>query len=119
MSSQADEDHNEMQVIETKPENRSGIWSMRLVARQLATLAMAAVLLGLAGAGVAALHARSAAEPPPGAHPPVAVQTLRLDIQPSYRETVRYVGRLEAARQTALAFERSGLVTKVHKDEER
>lgn len=117
MSSQADEDQNRIQVTEKTPESRSGIWSMRLVAHQLATLAMAAVFLGLAVAGVAALHARSAAEPPPGAHPPVAVQTLRLEMQPSYRETVRYVGRLEAARQTALAFERPGLVTKVHKDE--
>lgn len=105
------------QVSEDNTENRVRGWSMRLVMCQLATLGMAAVFLGLAVAGVAALHARSAAEALPGAHPPVAVQTLRLEIQPSYTETVRYVGRLEAARQTALGFERAGLVTKVHRDE--
>lgn len=71
----------------------------------------------MAVAGVAALHERSGAEPLPGPHPPVAVKTLKLEIEPSYREVVRYVGRLEAARQTALAFERPGLVTKVRKDE--
>lgn len=105
------------QRSEDDAKNRAGGWSVRHVMRRLATLAMGAVFLGLAVAGVAVLHARSAAEPQPGAYPPVSVQTLRLEIQPSYRERVRYVGRLEAARQTALAFERPGLVTKVRKDE--
>ncbi|MGD9400175.1 MAG: efflux RND transporter periplasmic adaptor subunit [Methyloceanibacter sp.] len=91
--------------------------SLKRFIRSAATAVVAAGFLGLAVAGVAALHARSAAESLPGAHPPVAVKTLRLEIQPNYSETVRYVGRLEAARQTALAFERPGLVTKVRKDE--
>jgi len=105
------------QVSENKSKTSFGGWSARDLMRQLATLLMAAVFLGLAVAGVAALHERSGAEPLPGAHPPVAVKTLKLEIEPSYREVVRYVGRLEAARQTALAFERPGLVTKVRKDE--
>lgn len=108
---------SESQASDDKPENRAAGWSGRQLMGQLMALAIAAVFLTMAVAGVAALHARSAAEPLPGAHPPVAVQTLRLEIEPSYRETVRYVGRLEAARQTALAFERPGLVTKVHRDE--
>ncbi|MDJ0513885.1 MAG: efflux RND transporter periplasmic adaptor subunit [Methyloceanibacter sp.] len=105
------------QVTENKSENSAAGWSMRHLMRQLATLVMAIVFLGLAVAGVAALHIRSASEPLPGEHPPVSVQTMRLEIQPSYHETVRYVGRLEAARQTALAFERPGLVTTVRMDE--
>ncbi len=78
---------------------------------------MGAAFLGLTVAGIAALHARSAAEALPQAHPPVAVRTLKLEIEPSYREPVRYVGQLEPARQTALAFERPGLVIVVRKDE--
>ena len=105
------------QASEDTVKSRSGGWSVRHVMRQVAMLAMAAVFLAVAAAGVAALHIRSDSEPSPGAHPAVAVQTLRLEIQPSYQDTVRYVGRLEAARQTALAFERQGLVTHVHKDE--
>lgn len=105
------------QVNENTTQNREGHWSPRRVLRHLATAIAAAAFVGLAVAGVAALHARSAAEALPKAHPPVAVQTLKLRIEPSYLETVRYVGQLEPARQTALAFERPGLVTVVHKDE--
>lgn len=105
------------QVSENTPKNRSGRWSAQRFLRHLGAAAMGATFLGLAVAGVAALQARSASEALPKPHPPVAVQTLKLELEPSYRETVRYVGQLEAARQTALAFERAGLVTLVRKDE--
>ncbi|MEM7191283.1 MAG: efflux RND transporter periplasmic adaptor subunit [Pseudomonadota bacterium] len=102
---------------EVKEKTGAGKGFARRVGQQFVLLIVALGFLGLAAAGVAALHARSANEPLPGAYPPVAVKTLRLKMEPGYQETVRYVGRLEAARQTALAFERAGLVTQVLKDE--
>ena len=105
------------QVSENKPQTNDSRRFLQHALKRLATAAVGAAFLGLAVAGVAALHARSAAETLPRPHPPVSVQTFKLELEPSYRETVRYVGQLEPARQTALAFERPGLVTEVHKDE--
>jgi len=78
---------------------------------------MSTFFLGLMIAGIAALHLQDAGEALPKLHPPATVYTLKLELQPSYRETVRYVGQLEPTRQTALSFERGGLVTTVLKDE--
>jgi len=89
----------------------------RRVLGRLAVGAIAAVFVSAGIAGIAALHWRSAAEALPKPHPPVSVQTFTLRLEPSYREAVRYVGQLEPARQTALSFERQGLVTAVFKDE--
>lgn len=49
--------------------------------------------------------------------PPVTVSTVRARLQDSFLTRNRYVGRLEPARQTAVAFERDGLVLEVLKGE--
>jgi len=81
--------------------------------KPLALSAAAMLFLGLWVAGITWLHLRTAAEALPQQHPPTTVQTLRLEMRSHYRETVRYVGQPEPARQTALAFERGGRVTTV------
>ena len=75
------------------------------------------VFLGLMGAGIAALHIRADAERPPTAHPAVAVETVKANVENGYIKSAFYVGRLEPARTTQLAFERGGLVVTVHHDE--
>lgn len=83
----------------------------------MATVSVALVFVGMMGAGIAALHLRASAEAGPQRPLPTPVETLTIEMQDSYEEAGRYVGRLEPARQTALAFERGGLVTSVFKDE--
>jgi RND family efflux transporter MFP subunit len=77
----------------------------------------ACTFAGLAGLGIAALHLRAAAEAPRAVVAPVHVETVKARLEDGYTRVVSYTGRLEAARQTALAFERSGLVMVVAKDE--
>ena len=78
---------------------------------------VALVFVGMMGAGMAALYMRANAEAGPQRPLPTPVATLTIEMQDGYTEAGRYVGRLEPARQTALAFERGGLVTTVLKDE--
>lgn len=73
--------------------------------------------LGLMVGGTAALHMRANAEVPPAANPPVRVHSQKLKLAGSYKITERFAGRIEAARQTQLAFERAGLVSQVQVEE--
>jgi RND family efflux transporter MFP subunit len=76
-----------------------------------------AVIIGLAAAGIAGLKYRAEQAAVPEKHPPIAVATTPIVIQESYQTTTRYVGRIEPARQTDLAFELAGLVLKMDVDE--
>ncbi|MGP1397084.1 MAG: efflux RND transporter periplasmic adaptor subunit [Inquilinaceae bacterium] len=87
-------------------------------------LLSAAVRLGIAGlmiasmaGGIVLLHARADAGRSDVAAPPLPVATQTARLEPGYRVTDRFVGRLEPARRTSLAFERSGLVTEILADE--
>ncbi len=82
-----------------------------------AASSVALLFVVLMGVGTAMLYLLAAAEAGPQRPLPTPVETLTVEMQDSYQETSRYVGRLEPARQTALAFERGGLVTSVFKDE--
>lgn len=84
---------------------------------KLAILFTAVMFIGLLGLGTTLLHIRAGVEKPPQAHPALTVNTTRIIQQDSYIEQSYYVGRLEPARQTALGFERSGLITIVSRDE--
>lgn len=75
------------------------------------------VFAGAAVAGIAALHLRTAAEEPRSVVPPVRVETVRAAMVDGFDLITHYTGRLEAARTTALAFERGGLVLAVGLDE--
>lgn len=78
-----------------------------------AALAIAALTAG----GIAALQYRASTELQPLQHPPLAVSTLPVRMQDHYVTRTRYVGRLEPARQTSLAFELAGLVVAISVDE--
>jgi RND family efflux transporter MFP subunit len=80
-------------------------------------LLAAGVIIGAAGAGISALHIRADAQAPVEANPPLTVQTMNLEKQDHYDVEQRYAGRIEAARETRLAFERRGLVERVLLDE--
>lgn len=87
-------------------------------------LLSAAVRLGIAGlmiaamaGGIVLLHARADAGRPDVAAPPLPVATQTVRLEPGYGVTDRFVGRLEPARRTSLAFERAGLVTEILADE--
>ncbi len=83
----------------------------------LARMAVAVVMLGMIVGGVAALHWRVDAAPVGRAPDPLPVATVRAELQTAYDIVERFAGRLEPARQTTIAFERSGLVTEVMADE--
>jgi membrane fusion protein, multidrug efflux system len=90
---------------------------LRCMRHGLTVIVAVAVIGGLTAGGIAALKYRAGQEAPPATHPPVAVATSPVAIQDHYRTTTRYVGRLEPARQTDLAFEQGGLVVEISVDE--
>ncbi len=73
--------------------------------------------IGVAGAGIAAMHARAAATPDTAANPPVTVSVAPVAFQSAYETEDRYTGRIESTRRTPLGFELQGLVTDVFVDE--
>jgi multidrug efflux pump subunit AcrA (membrane-fusion protein) len=87
------------------------------LARFAATGLTALAILGAMGAGIAFLQHRANAQPMPERNPPVTVATEPVSIVDAYEVEERFTGRLEPARRTRIAFERSGLVTAVLHDE--
>lgn len=63
--------------------------------------------------GTSALHLRSNADAAQGPARPLTVETITAEFQDSYTIKRRFAGRVEAERQTRMAFERPGLVTAV------
>ncbi len=106
---------NDNNALKDNNKNESSYVRRGVVA--IANVMTASVFLGLMALGIAALHLRAAADAPVVAHPPLAVETTKIVREAGYVDGSSYVGRLEPARQTALAFERAGLVLKVLKDE--
>lgn len=74
-------------------------------------------VIALTAGGIALLHARSGSEPGAVANPPIAVDAVPLALTDTLVTNSSYAGRLEPARETALAFERAGLVLTVLVDE--
>lgn len=77
----------------------------------------AGIFLGLAGAGITALHLRAAAEPQRAPAPPILVETMRANVVDGHTRVSQYTGRIEAARNTSVAFERGGIVVEIGRDE--
>lgn len=91
--------------------------SRRLVAVGAGVLVVASSFGALAIAGIAALHLRAASQPAGATMPPVSVAVAPVRFDDSYFRKTTFAGRIEAARQTPLAFERAGLVVAVARDE--
>lgn len=104
-----------------RPQNPTGELTTKRRLRRLgiaAGVTLAGVAFaGLAAGGIAGLHWRAAADPQTSSPPAVAVSTIRAKVEPGYDRTATFTGRLEASRQTPLAFERAGLVVAVTRDE--
>ncbi|MGF1649066.1 MAG: efflux RND transporter periplasmic adaptor subunit [Hyphomicrobiaceae bacterium] len=81
--------------------------------RAIAVLSLGLVPLGLSALGIVALKVRADLVEAQTAAPPVTVATLRLKREASYEITRRFVGRLEASRETTLAFERAGRIAEI------
>lgn len=101
------------QQDQVKPPTPTGGKAARLVS----TLVVSGIFLAAGAGGIAVLQQRAAAELSARPTLPVAVATMTAAMVPGYQRVSRYVGRLEPARQTAIAFERSGLVMQVMVDE--
>ncbi|MEO1090541.1 MAG: efflux RND transporter periplasmic adaptor subunit [Pseudomonadota bacterium] len=84
--------------------------------RSLARLLVLATALGAATGGIAWLHAR-AATPETATAAPLPVAVAPVVLTDHFVRTVRYTGRIEAARETTLAFEQGGLVIEMLVDE--
>ncbi|WP_108880087.1 efflux RND transporter periplasmic adaptor subunit [Anderseniella sp. Alg231-50] len=99
-----------------EPESKSTGLGRKLV-RGLVIGSTALVIAATTAGGIAALQYRASTEAQPLQHPPLAVTTLPVRMQEQYVTQTRYVGRLEPARQTSLAFELAGLVLTISVDE--
>ncbi len=103
------------------PDRQSGTSNQASVFARLGrltvTVTATALLLGLGAMGIVALHARAELDAKPSIPAPVQVTTMTVRLVPGYERQSNYVGRLEAARETSVAFERAGLVTRVAVDE--
>ncbi len=97
-----------MQMESGSPTGKGGM--LRRAAGFGAPLLVAALFLGLAGGGIAALHLRAEIQVVAGARPPIPVATEVVAMENAYRIVDRFVGRLEPARETSLGFERAGLI---------
>lgn len=109
-----------MSDLQNYTEKASKSKSAGLGRKLLRGLMVGSAALAIAGAtagGIAALQYRASAELQPLQHPPLAVTTLSVRMQDQYVTQTRYVGRLEPARQTSLAFELAGLVVDISVDE--
>ncbi len=113
MTAQTDRNHS--QVPQENPTPRTIL--KRRVARAALAGGVALGFVGLAVGGIVALQARASQETSARPHPPITVSTETAAFQNSYTVTTSYVGRLEPARRTDLAFERAGLVTEVAPEE--
>ncbi|MGI9421656.1 MAG: efflux RND transporter periplasmic adaptor subunit [Hyphomicrobiaceae bacterium] len=77
----------------------------------------AGLCVSAVAAGTATLHSRAENRVAPAANPPVTVSTQPVSWSDHFMVERGYVGRLEPSRQTALAFERPGVVVKIEFDE--
>ncbi|RIA55398.1 efflux RND transporter periplasmic adaptor subunit [Dichotomicrobium thermohalophilum] len=100
---------------EARAAQPKGLW--RSLGRHLLVLIAAGVIVSAAAGGIAVLHMRALAEAPVDANPPLTVRTMTLDKRDEYATEQRFAGRIEAARETRVAFERRGLVDRVLFDE--
>jgi len=100
---------------ETDAGQSKGLW--RKLGGCVVVLTAAGAIVAAAAGGIALLHIRAAAEAPVEANPPLTVRTMPLKKQEQYTAEQRFAGRIEAARETRVAFERQGLVERVLFDE--
>lgn len=91
--------------------------TVKRAVRWAAMGATALTFIGLMAAGVVGLHQMANATAPVEAAPPLPVRADTVSMSQGYRIRERFVGRLEPARRTELAFERSGLVIEILVDE--
>lgn len=83
----------------------------------LVTLFLALLAVALVTGGTVALHTRAQMADPVAALPPITVMTGTVSRQTAYDQQRRFVGRVESARQTDLAFERAGRLIELTVDE--
>ena len=91
-------------------------WLRRIGAAFGVTLSAGAAIAAIF-AGVTALHGRAASQAGPKANPLIKVTTEAVAWSDHYMVERGFVGRLEPARETAVAFERGGLVLEIMFDE--
>ena len=85
--------------------------------RRFSPLSMLVVILGVAVVATTLLHMQAKAGLPPEVFPRLILKGVPAGLQDGYLRTGSFVGRLQPARKTELAFERGGLVLKVLRKE--
>ncbi|MEO0720224.1 MAG: efflux RND transporter periplasmic adaptor subunit, partial [Pseudomonadota bacterium] len=83
----------------------------------LSAAIVATVVAGSVVAGVAALNAQAALDDQPVQRPLLTVDAATLQMVASYQASQRFIGRIEPARETQVAFELSGIVREMRFDE--
>ncbi len=83
----------------------------------LSAAIVATVVAGSVVAGVAALNAQAALDDQPVQRPLLTVDAATLQMAASYQASQRFIGRIEPARETQVAFELSGIVREMRFDE--
>jgi membrane fusion protein, multidrug efflux system len=83
-------------------------------ARRIALRAgFVAAVVASGAVGTVVLHGRATPEAELPAAPPLVVAAETVRLAPGYAETRRFLGRVEPARSTALAFERGGRIVEM------
>lgn len=77
------------------------------------TIVASLVCIGLMVIGAVTLYVRSSLEPPVTANPPIVVTTQTIELEDQFWLDETFAGRLEPTRQTNIAFERQGLITRI------
>ncbi len=109
---------NAEQIATPDREPAAGARAMRhRLGNAAAVLLTTGLAIGVVVVAVTALHSRAAKRAGATANPVITVATERVTWADHYTIKRGFVGRLEAARDTALAFEREGLVIAITFDE--
>lgn len=88
----------------------------RIVGLIVSAAILGAVVVGV-GFASSQLEERAAARPGPEPTPPTPVSGVEIEVVDGYGVSARYAGRIEAARQAELSFERAGLIVEIGVDE--
>lgn len=96
-----------------REENDSPKGIVQSLAKALGIVITCAIFIGLIMAGTVVLQYRASVQAEPDKNPPLAVDTQEVKLVQQYPVKQLFAGQVEAARETRLAFERSGLVINV------
>ena len=106
-----------MAIADTANQTRTQRNWLGFVSNTIGVSPAVALVVGTTMRGIFALHSRAENTASTKANPPISVTTTEVKWADHYDVERNFIGRLEPARQTSVAFERGGLVMRIAADE--